>query len=132
RAAWSFKGDNFIIGYKPYNHNAHHILPFESMAQLSYDELKLVQASGYNLNDKLNMIILPCNAEYGYALQLPHHPTSHDKYSKAVKQMIAKLKKKLSQKKKKHDLTKKNAGDFKSDLETWQQNQFWKLVSYGK
>jgi hypothetical protein len=131
KTAWWFKGDNFIKAYKPYNHNVHHILPFEAMAQLEWDELKLVQESGYNLNDKKNTIILPCNADYGYALRLPYHPYNHPQYTAAVKTMINKLKKKLSKKKKNHELTKKNAGNFKSDLETWQQNQYWKLVSYG-
>ena len=102
------------------------------MAQLSYAELRLVQESGYNLNDKPNMIILPCNDEYGYALKLPAHPYDHPTYTKAIKKMIAKLKQKLSKKKKDHKLTKKNAKNFKSDLERWQQSQFWKLVEFGK
>ncbi|HEY8211698.1 MAG TPA: AHH domain-containing protein [Myxococcaceae bacterium] len=132
KTAWWFKGNNFIFGYKPYNHNGHHILPFEAMAQLSYAELRLVQDSGYNLNDKPNMIILPCNEEYGYALRLPAHPYDHPSYTKAIKKMIAKLKQKLAKKKKNHKLTKKNANNFKSDLETWQQNQYWKIVDFGK
>ena len=63
---------------------------------------------------------------------MPAHPYDHPTYTKAIKKMIAKLKQKLSKKKRSHKLTKKNANNFKSDLETWQQNQYWKIVDFGK
>jgi hypothetical protein len=133
KMAWWFeKGDNFIKAYLPYNHNTHHIMPFESLQQLEWEELELVQSSGYNLNGRKNVIILPCTLDIGFALKLPSHPDNHRKYSEAVKKMVNKLKRKLSKKKKDHKLTEKNKGNFKSDLETWQQKQYWALVSYGR
>ncbi|MFY0570110.1 AHH domain-containing protein [Archangium lansingense] len=73
---------------KPYWHNAHHIIP-RSVLQ---DELKeadkddprispmiaqgLLRAE-YNLNDKLNMVILPMDRAVAEALNLPRHLLGH-------------------------------------------------------
>lgn len=125
-------GNNFKVAYLPYNHNYHHILPFECLKPLSYPELKLLQEAGYNLNAGINLIILPCLDRYGYALMLPAHPYNHDKYSEDVKTVVNRVKQKVAAKKRGHKLDKKNVKKFKTELERWEKDEFWVIVDYGK
>jgi hypothetical protein len=130
--AWWFKGENFKVAYLPYDHNYHHILPFEAIKKLSYPELEFLQAAKYNLNDKFNMIILPCLAEYGVAMKLPSHPFNHPVYNAAVKGIIQKIKQEVCAKKDKHKVNAKNISDFKQTLVDWEKDQFDEIVEYGE
>jgi hypothetical protein len=133
KEAWWFTKDcNFKTAYLPYNHNYHHILPFASLKQLEYEELIILQEAEYNLNDKWNMIILPCLDTYGFAMQLPAHPYGHTEYNKAVKKIVTKIKQTVSEKAEGHQLTPENITKFKDDIVTWQKKQFDKLVEFGK
>ena len=131
KTAWHFGGENYKTAYLPFNHNYHHILPFESLKQLSYDELKLLQESGYNLNDGVNLIILPCLNTHAFALMLPAHPHNHVEYNKHVKNLLSRLKQKLEQAAADHKLNPQNVGDLKSDLEGWERDEYWIIVDYG-
>lgn len=73
---------------KPYWHNAHHIIPRsvlqEELKEASKDDasIALMIAQGllkaeYNLNDKLNMIILPMDRAVAETLGLPRHLLGH-------------------------------------------------------
>lgn len=132
RGVWGFVGQNYKIAYLPFNHNYHHVLPFECLKQLSYEELKLLQESGYNLNDGINLIILPCLDRYGYAMMLPAHPYNHSDYSEDVKTVVNRVKQKILSESRGHKLNKSNIKNFRKELEKWEDDEFWVLVDYGK
>lgn len=76
--------DAFTHFKNPYWHNAHHIIPNGSLKTAIADAGKgtagmtnlikqgLLKAQ-YNLNDKINMVILPMQMEFGVLLRLPRH-----------------------------------------------------------
>ena len=130
--AWWFKGSNFKTAYLPYNHNYHHILPFTALQKLTYTELSVLQESGYNLNGKKNMIILPCLDAYGIAMMLPSHPYGHTVYNRATKTIINEIKQDVSRNTDGHKIKRSNVQNFKAKLESWQSRQFTVLVNYGK
>ncbi len=99
---WDVTGDNFWREcYKPYWHEAHHIVPNSTLRTAIYDavdqdaDLELVLRKGlvdesYNLNEKKNMIMLPNDAEIADAIGLPRHRLTattfhHGAYSSKVK-----------------------------------------------
>lgn len=105
------KWKNFHHFAKPYWHNAHHIIANGALSAAIADAaeeakdarlINLIKAgllkASYNLNDKINMIILPMEKIVATALALPRHLKrdevgpddkgefrSHDDYSKKVK-----------------------------------------------
>ncbi len=77
---------------KPYWHNAHHIIPLSALhseiekaggnSTTVIEILKKGLMKGeYNLNDKVNMIILPHDRAVAFALGLPRHLKGHESYS---------------------------------------------------
>lgn len=131
--AWHFGGQNFKKGYLPYNHDYHHMLPFSGIQILSYKVLRIVQSSGYNLNHGCNMIILPKHPAIAAGLQLPNHPSDHPDYTREVRSIVTKIKNAVKRKgKKKHKIRPHNVGDFKTQVERWQDTQFWALVEWGR
>ncbi len=83
---WDVGNGNFNDWRKPYWHNAHHIVPNRALSdaiQEVADEaekppiVRLIKAgllkADYNLNDKMNMIILPMERIVAAALALPRH-----------------------------------------------------------
>jgi A nuclease family of the HNH/ENDO VII superfamily with conserved AHH len=95
---------------KPYYHNAHHIVTNSELNDAlntvgsdvqskrpSVDGVRLVRDSllraGYNLNYKINMIILPMDREVAKVLGLPKHlaettSRDHPKYSEMIKKLL--------------------------------------------
>jgi len=80
------KDGNFDHFAKPYWHNAHHIIPNRALLNAIIDAAKqakdsrlinLIKAgllkAEYNLNDKINMVILPMERRVAAALALPRH-----------------------------------------------------------
>jgi hypothetical protein len=80
------KGANFDHFAKPYWHNAHHIIPNRALAAAIDDSASqakdarltnLIKAgllkAEYNLNDQINMVILPMERIVAAALALPRH-----------------------------------------------------------
>ena len=94
--------------------------------------LDLVQAAKYNLNDKDNMILLPCNQAYGIALKLPDHPYAHASYNADASDIVNQIKEAVNVGQKKHDITATNSGDFKKMLVNWQKRQYDKIVDHGE
>jgi len=102
---WDVKGDNFKKKcYLPYWHNAHHLVPNAELrgaidtvgkGMARPGEIRLQVRQGllkvkYNLNFKINMMILPMDRAIGRALTLPIHlktttSRSHAAYSKKVR-----------------------------------------------
>jgi hypothetical protein len=91
----------------PYWHEAHHIVPnselrgamlFVGKGQKLEGPITLMvrgglMGEGYNLNDKLNMILLPMDKKVSLALGLPRHrktrtTRSHKGYSKHVRELL--------------------------------------------
>jgi len=134
KAWWIGEGKNYQIAYLPFNHNYHHILPFSALKGLNYKELDIIQGSGYNLNEGINLIILPCLREYGYAIMLPSHPYDHRVYTAHVKQIIDQIKQDINDDDDDddHKVTKDNVGDFKSKTNKWEKKEFWVIVEYGQ
>lgn len=95
---------------KPYYHNAHHIVTNSELnaglgkvgsdvqgERPDIDGMKLIRDSllraGYNLNHKMNMIILPMDREVAKALRLPRHlaettDRDHPRYSEIIKKLL--------------------------------------------
>ena len=134
RDAWHFdKGKNFKNAYTPYNHNHHHIMPWTSLSSnLGLTELGLLQDAKYNLNDKHNMILLPCHLKYGIALKLPDHPYGHPDYNDNSDDIMDQLKEAVKEGKGAHKITSTNADEFKKKLVDWQERQFDKIVDFGE
>ena len=99
--SWDVVGENFMS-------QAHHIIPNRVLngcivdtAKLakSYSLYKLVRGgmlkAEYNLNDKINMILLPMEKEVSIALKLPKHlatrARAHKFYSIKVKSKVEKI-----------------------------------------
>ena len=81
---WDPGGQNFEHFIRPYWHNAHHIVPnraLDNAIQVAGEEdariPNLIKAgllkADYNLNDELNMIILPMERLIAATLGLPRH-----------------------------------------------------------
>jgi hypothetical protein len=109
------KGQNFNHFIKPYWHNAHHIIPNgalkNSINETSDDDERLpnmircgLLKATYNLNDKINMIILPQGKVVAEALGLPRHLKgdevgpdekgefySHADYSRNIESKLVKI-----------------------------------------
>lgn len=135
KEAWWFKGENFKTAYLPYNHNYHHILPWDSLKdKLNLKELDILQTAGYKLNDKLNMIILPTLYQYGIALKLPDHPYGHKKYNRAIANIIRDIKEEIKDNEAENDceLDEETAPDFVNSIINWQKEQFKVIVAYGE
>lgn len=133
KAWWLTTGENFQNAYTPYNHNHHHIMPWTCLkGNLTMTELDLVQAAKYNLNDKDNMILLPCGQAYGIALKLPDHPYAHASYNDDASDIVNQLKEAVNVGQAKHDITVKNSGDFKKLLVDWQKRQYDKIIDHGE
>ncbi|HVK54196.1 MAG TPA: AHH domain-containing protein [Burkholderiales bacterium] len=77
-------GSNFNHFQRPYWHNAHHIIPNGALKTSIAKAAKKTAGMGnlikqgllkaeYNLNDKINMIILPMEMRHGVVLGLPRH-----------------------------------------------------------
>ena len=109
------KDDNFNHFIKPYWHNAHHIVPngalknaITNTGQADFRLPNLIRyclfKASYNLNDKINMIILPQGKNVAAALHLPRHLKgdevgpdeegefySHKDYSKNIELKLEKV-----------------------------------------
>ncbi|ATB39508.1 hypothetical protein CYFUS_004952 [Cystobacter fuscus] len=101
-------GDNFQAKcYRPYWHEANHIIPNSSLRKVLVDVGKGMNDPGrismairgrllnvqYNLNHKVNMILLPMDEAVANALQLPRHRQtaflcSHVAYSRNVETQL--------------------------------------------
>ncbi len=144
KATWDVGfGSNFQdVCYKPYWHEAHHVVPNSTLRNAIVDFAKSVQEGSklivtlrrgllteqYNLNAKNNMIMLPMDKVVADALGLPRHrkrPTdfNHSVYSEHVALQLEKLFSQLQQelldhKKPKYSNLKKRIEDLSEQLYT--------------
>ena len=124
--------DNFKSGYLPYNHMYHHIMPWEAFKhEFNLRELKCLQSTEYNINGGSNMIILPVEDEFAFALALMKHPNNHPDYNREARQCIAMIKVKISEQAGNHGITSKTNANYKDELENWQRDMFDSIVQMG-
>ena len=131
--AWHFVGANYKEWHLPFAHEYHHIMPDEAFsAALETKEAELLMAAGYNMNHGKNVIILPVTRDVAYALMLPKHKGQHCSYSQECFSLLSSLKQELQEESGGHGITAENVGNLRSDLESWQENQFFLLVQFGR
>ncbi len=112
----------------PYWHEAHHVIP-NSVLRVTIEKVfavgfKICRVRGglldaeYNLNHKINVILLPLSPDVGEAMTLPVHrklpKRSHATYSASVEERL----KKVFQKVAPQEPCQANYAKLKSDLES--------------
>lgn len=145
------KGENFTKTYWPYWHNAHHLIPkglFNSLiseTSCSYLICQSLLEAKYNINHKINMMILPQDKEVGKILKLPRHLIlreksreeffDHTAYNNLVKsklkQIIDNYKELCDKPKKKDHKIPKPTLD-KKKLEKLSKDCYSTIVQFGK
>ena len=132
-SGWKFTGVNYENANKPFAHNYHHIMPWDSLknSHLNENELKLLQKAEYNLNEGFNLIILPCRTPVAKLLKMYTHPNNHPTYNEEIAFMLASLKLAITGDEKKH-LTEDEAKMVKTTLENWEKAEFDVIVASGK
>ena len=124
---------HFQKGYSPYNHDSHHMIPCESLAECFVpDELRLLMQAGYNVNRGTNVIILPKKEKIGQALMLPVHYSNHAQYSEFVMAQLQSIRFMLTEEKEKHTVTKDNSKDVREEIEELEPDLWEILVGIGK
>lgn len=132
---WAVNGQHYTEAAEPFPHQYHHIMPSGVLlGSLENEELAILQASRYNINEGINLIILPVRPEEADELQLPIHSGDHPKYSDDCKDTIATMRSDMSELTAdgKHDITDANVDAFRAFLRRWEQEEFWLIVEYGK
>ena len=101
--AWHLsKGKNFTEDKTPYWHNTHHCISCgEILENFDSDEIRLLIATHWNINEKENVIILPKQFVVARMLKLPTHvppqgQQQHKDYSSEIGKGLQKIKSKLS------------------------------------
>lgn len=143
-------GKNFRTSCNvPYWHEAHHIIP-DSTLSTSISELgkgtpkkseymKMARGglleAAYNLNHKLNMILLPMDKTISQALGLPRHRLSadvfsHAAYSDKVKRLVDVALKPVQENLQKHETPNYNA--CKEDIEGVSKTLYPLIILAGK
>jgi hypothetical protein len=125
--------DNFDnTAQRPYKHNTHHILPMTSLiseAGLTLTQLRFLMQAGYNLNDGVNTINLPCHWQIADAMKLPDHPGGHPDYNEDVAKLVSDIQDDIEELE--HEYYDDDGEELKHRLERWSEDEFWVLVEYG-
>ncbi len=135
KPAWAFGGKNYTTESEPFKHQYHHIMPSGVLrANLTNDELSILQASRYNINEGINLIILPYLDPDALELGLPAHIGYHKEYSDDCSKTITQMKQDISKLTEdgKHDITDANVDCFRAFLRRWEQEEFWIIVECGQ
>jgi hypothetical protein len=140
--AWDVTGDNFKVRcYDPYWHEAHHVVPNSTLANAisAVDDGKYTYTiqfglakEKYNLNDKLNMVMLPMDKPVAAALKLPRHRQtavmrSHQAYSKKVASELDKILSPLAAQLAEHE--ERDYKSVKGDIERLSKRLFDAIVT---
>lgn len=90
---------NFLLAYKPYANQAHHLVPVsvfdEEKKFLTYDQLVVMRKVDYNVNNGKNIMFLPVTKRSAELHNLPVHSGHHPKYTNSVKEDAKGLKESL-------------------------------------
>jgi hypothetical protein len=133
KGLWIFEGEeNFKKAYSPFPHMYHHMVPWEVLKKtFSFNELILFQRSGYNLNDGINLIILPCSERIGSLIGMYSHPNDHPGYTEQLIAQLTSLRTNLSGDQEEH-LQEKEVGYIKDCIEAWARAEWFQLADSGK
>jgi hypothetical protein len=131
KTSWDFVGKNFKNANKPFVHMYHHMVPWEVMSEtFKLPELKLFQVSEYNINEGINLIILPCYPQIGIIIGMYTHPNDHPKYTLDLITTLTRIKNQLKGDEQKH-LKKDEVAFLKTVLETWERSEWWEIAVGG-
>jgi A nuclease family of the HNH/ENDO VII superfamily with conserved AHH len=96
---WLSTGKNFKGWRKPWDNQAHHVIPVESLHAAFSDEIEpgesallLLQQAKYNVNAGVNVMLLPVQEAYARVFELPVHRGGHKSYSELVERQLDSLK----------------------------------------
>jgi A nuclease family of the HNH/ENDO VII superfamily with conserved AHH len=87
-------GNNFLTSNRPYQSQAHHLVPDEALGPALFSDEQWAQLLKlpYDLNHGENIMLLPTSEKYCPIHSLPKHNGSHPDYNAMVKLDISKLK----------------------------------------
>lgn len=133
KGLWNFTGKkNFKKANSPFPHMYHHMVPWEVLSEtFTINELMLLQRSGYNLNDGINLIIMPCSERIGRLIGMYSHPNDHPSYTEQLIAQLTTLKTNLSGDPEEH-LKKEEVKVIKTCLEAWERAEWLQLADGGK
>jgi hypothetical protein len=124
---------NFQKGYRPYNHDSHHMVPCEGLAEaFEAEELLLLMEAEYNINRGENMIILPKKEKVGQALRLPVHYSNHTQYTEFVRAQLQSIKFVVGKEKQNHEITDDNKQKVREEIETLEPELREVLLALGQ
>lgn len=134
RNAWCLEeAENFTKGYRPYNHDSHHLIPCEAIAEsFDTDERLLIMEAKYNVNLKGNVLILPKHEKVGHVLGLPIHYSNHAQFTEFVMCQLASIRFAMTDEKNKHAITEKNSSTIKDEMVNLQDELRGILLAIGE
>jgi hypothetical protein len=115
----SRKGQGF---HYPYFHNWHHLIGNEMLNTFIKPAklLEVLMASGYNINDKENIVMLPKQRQVGEIIHWPIHPNNHGPYDDYAEEKLQELKDKLQDglevREKPHKVTVKSLPKLRTEM----------------
>ena len=132
----------------PWANQAHHIVPNAILRDTVMDFSKDVEgmqdlifkgllSEEYNINDKVNMIVLPTKGKDGRAIGLPIHPNNHESYSANMRGLVdasvdaiySPVIPDMEKLAKEHEIPE--AENLKADLETHSKVLYESIWAYG-
>lgn len=127
----------FQSKFVPFNHQYHHMLPWEALqdafstgkSDTGPGQLFAIQQSEYNLNDGINLIVLPESPTQAALLGLPTHFKGHPRYSTSLAAMLIEVKQTLAPAT--HLVDSSNAPALKVLMESWEKQEFLQIASQG-
>lgn len=129
---WLFTGKHFKSANLPFTHMHHHMIPWELMSDtFKPPELKLFQLCEYNLNEGINLIILPCTEQIGALIGMYTHPSNHHSYTLDLVDQLIGLKYNMTGDEERH-LREEEVSQLKSRLEAWERAEWGKIADAGK
>lgn len=132
QGSWDFVGENFQKGYQPYNHDYHHMMPWDTLKQaLSSTQARMLMKAKYNLNAGINLIILPKSSKIGKILGLFSHPNNHPGYNESLAGMLDELCDMLSSDPAECNIEDQDLTAVKNRLEAWEKREFFEIVRAG-
>jgi hypothetical protein len=130
--SWGFVGKNFKNANHPFAHAYHHMVPWEVMSEtFTLRELKLFQSAQYNINEGINLIILPCFKKIGILIGMYTHPNDHPTYTSQLTQTLRKLKNQIKGDEEKH-LKSYEVEFLKMVLDLWERAEWIEIAEGGR
>jgi hypothetical protein len=108
------------------------MIPWEIISEsFTIAEARLLQGAGYNLNDGINLIILPCFEQVGLILGTFTHPNDHPGYTSDLLASVRLAKAEISGDEDEH-ATSETIGNVRSLFEAWEKAEWWVIIAAGQ